>query len=152
MGVISSVKLIEITFSRQWRELHLNDQQKSKEELVKELKALREQTAKLEAEIAALRKQGGGKQVMQERAPRVPLDADIEFMGDFDIVQAKGVNISEGGICFSVKEDLPFEIRFERNGCLETRRANFVWAKRLETGGYHLGFKFVAPKEDYPTF
>jgi len=133
--------------------LHLDDQQKSKEELVEELKALREQTVKLEAEIAALREEGSGKQVLQQRAaPRVALDADIEFMGDFDIVQARGINISEGGICFSVKEDLPFEIRFERDGQLETRRAHFVWAKRLETGGYHLGFKFVAPKEDYPVF
>lgn len=129
----------------------MDDQQKSKEELIEELKTLREQKSKLDSELTALRKEGEGK-VIRERPPRVALDADIEFMGDFDIVQAKGINISEGGICFSVKEDLPFEIRFERDGQLETRRAHFVWAKRLETGGYHLGFKFVASKEDYPNF
>ena len=132
--------------------LLLNDEQKTKEQLVEELQTLREQIVKLESEIAGLRRHEGKANAFQERAPRVTLDADIEFMGDFDIVQATGINISDGGICFAVKEDLPFEIRFELNGKLETRRAHFVWARNLPSGGYHLGFKFVQPKEDYPTF
>ena len=130
----------------------MSDEQKTKEQLVAELKTLRGQIATLESEIVGLRQKGGNSAGFQERAPRVELDADIEFMGDFDIVQARGINISEGGICFAVKEDLPFEMRFELEGKLETRRAHFVWAKRLPTGGYHLGFKFVAPSKNDTTF
>ena len=130
----------------------MNNEQKSKEQLIEELTVLRERTAELESEIAGLREERAKAQAYPDRPPRVELDADIEFMGDFDIVQAKGINISEGGICFAVKDDLPFEIRFERQGKWETRRAHFVWAKRLSSGGYHLGFKFVAPREDYPNF
>lgn len=76
------------------------------------------------------------------RTPRLEISADIEFIGDFDIVRARGVNLSGGGICFEISECLPFEMRFEANGEKHTHRARLVWLKRLEDGACRFGFEF----------
>ena len=81
---------------------------------------------------------------------RQPLQTSIEFIGDFDIVVASGVDLSEGGICFELAEGLPFEMRFERDGTAHQKRAQLVWVKRLPKGSYRFGFTFV-PSEPFPT-
>ncbi len=77
------------------------------------------------------------------RPERLPLDADVEFIGDFDVLQAKGINISEGGIAFEVEGGLPFEMRFNSGEENTEYRAELVWMKRLPSGGYRMGLKFV---------
>ena len=85
------------------------------------------------------------------RAQRRELDAEIEFIGDFDLVSARGVDISEGGICFEVGEGFPFEMQFQWDGEEHRHRARLVWMKRLEDGSYRCGFEFVSP-EPHPAF
>ncbi len=77
------------------------------------------------------------------RPERIPLDTEIEFIADFDLLKAEGINISEGGIAFEIKGGLPFEMRFKFEGQDQTYQAELVWMKRLPHGGYRMGLKFV---------
>jgi hypothetical protein len=124
----------------------VNNRQQSREELEAEVVALRRQVAELEARLAGAALRGSICPV--ERPPRLPLASDVEFMGDFDVLRARGVNISEQGICFEVHEELPFEMRFDLHGRTQTRRAHCVWVRRLPAGGCHLGLRFVPPKPE----
>ena len=85
------------------------------------------------------------------RAQRRELDAEIEFIGDFDVVSARGVDISKSGICFEMEEGFPFEMQFRRDGEKHRHRARLVWMKRLEDGSYRFGFEFIPP-EPHPAF
>ena len=82
------------------------------------------------------------------RAERQPLQAQIEFIGDFDIVEAQGVNLSSGGICFEVSESLAFEMRFEAGDGQHRHRAHLAWMEALPDGGHRFGFKFVPDEEE----
>ena len=117
--------------------------EKKREMLEAELSALRRQVSELETRLAAADGRGG---CPLERPPRRPIDTDVEFIGDFDVLRAKGVNISDEGICFELEEELPFEMRFELHGQTQTRRAHCVWVRRLPNGGYHIGLRFVPTK------
>ena len=130
----------------------MKDDQKTKHELIEELEAMRQQVEKLESELSMLKSENDNTKKPVSRAPRFPLHATIEFIGDFDIISAKGVNISESGICFESKEDLPFEMQFETKGELQRYRAHLVWARRLDDGGYRFGLKFTDIEESLPTF
>ena len=44
------------------------------------------------------------------RTQRRALRTQITFIGNFSLVQAQGIDLSEGGVCFEVAEDLPFEM------------------------------------------
>ena len=117
------------------------DQEKTKDQLINELESMRQRIADLESK---------GKEAKgPTRSPRTELHADIEFIGDFDIVQAKGINLSEGGICFELGEPLPFEIQFELGGNMRKHRAHLLWMKRRQEGRYRFGLKFVKA-EPYP--
>jgi len=83
------------------------------------------------------------------RQKRKPLPTSIEFIGDFDLVEAHGVNISEGGICFEVQGGLPFEMRFQHQGKTYQKRGQIAWVKKRQDGSYQFGFMFVPP-ETYP--
>ena len=114
--------------------------------LVDELEAARNHVAELEARLASME-----QETLTRRQERQPLEADIEFIGDFDIIGAKGIDLSEGGICFEVSEPLTFEMRFDVHKQTHSHRAQLIWVKSLSTGGYHLGFKFIPPVSE-PSF
>lgn len=88
---------------------------------------------------------------VDERKPRRPLTTTVEFISDFDILEAKGINVSEGGLAFEIEGGLPFEMRISKKGDLQNYRGELVWMKRLPSGGYRMGFKF-SEKEKGPTF
>ena len=116
----------------------MNDDEKTKDQLLKELKVMRERLSELEE-----------KQITPtQRANRESIYTNIEFIGDFDIIEAKGINISEGGICFLLNDPLAFEMRFELNGSIERHRGQLKWVKKVENEGYHYGFKFVQTDEN----
>ncbi len=119
---------------------------KTKQQLQDEIQSLRRRIDELENQLDACM-----NIALQERRPRYPLQAKIEFVGDFDIVNARGVNISDGGICLRLADDLPFEMQFEHDGRTVRRRAHLVWLKRHDSDGYHSGFKFV-DDESFPEF
>ena len=131
----------------------MTDADKTREALVAELAearaevdALRDKAAALESRLAERVRKPNPRQ------PRREIQADIEFIADFDLVRAEGIDLSEGGICFEVGRDLPFEMRFELAGRRREKRANLVWVRRIEDGRYRLGFQFLPPDEPDPVF
>ncbi len=130
----------------------MDQEEKTESQLTEELGAMRKRVAELEAAIAELKKHKPNHEgSFVVRSPRIEIRTDIEFIADFDIVEARGVNISETGICFELSENLPFEIQFRIEGKLHRHRANLIWAKKLPEGGYRFGLEFVQPEPE-PTF
>lgn len=126
--------------------------EKNREEAIEETEALRRRVAELESLITVLESKIGRKdEIPKERAPRTEINTSIEFIADFDVVEAKGINLSESGICFELNEDLPFEMQFSLEGKTHRHRARLVWARRLCKGGYRFGLQFIPP-EAYPRF
>jgi hypothetical protein len=129
----------------------MKDDHKTKEELIDELELHRQRLAELERKIdrlEALEEKSPVKSTA--RYPRVKLDATIEFIGHFDTVQAKGINFSEGGICFELNEALPFDLKFAHEGEVHEHCAHLIWMKRFPDGGYRFGLQFV-PAEANPS-
>ena len=73
------------------------------------------------------------------------LRAEIKFIGDFGLIQAQGINLSEGGICFEVEGKIPFEMEFEIDGETHEHRANLIWLSQVGKDRSQLGFSFVPP-------
>lgn len=125
----------------------MKDDEKTKAQLIEELEALRRKVAEFEA--GSIKSGPESKEHFRcpkTRAPRVNLNAGIEFIGDFDVLEAKGINISEGGICFELTRNLPFEMQFELDGKLHRYRAHLVWVKQIEEGGCRFGLQFIEEK------
>ena len=125
----------------------MTDKDKTKSELNDELRAAYEKIDELESAVSELK-----MRIEDEtkgflfRPPRRDINSNIEFIADFDIIEASGINISTGGLCFEVREELPFEMQFELKSKLHRYRAHLVWMKRLPQGGYRFGFMFVSPE------
>lgn len=117
---------------------------KTRAELEEELRAAYEKIEELELAVSQLKlRLEDETKGFLFRPPRRNLHANIEFIADFDIIEANGINISTGGLCFEVREELPFEMQFELKKKLYRYRGHLVWMKRLPTGGYRFGFMFV---------
>lgn len=128
------------------------DDEKSRGALVAELTAARQEVERLRDKTALLEARLAEKsRPPHPRQPRREIDADIEFIADFDVVRAEGIDLSEGGICFEVNRDLPFEMKFELEGERHEKRANLVWVRRQSDGRIRLGFRFTSP-EPAPEF
>jgi hypothetical protein len=108
-----------------------------------EVRALREQVQHLSLKIGE--KTGERREPLKERASRRPLHSEIELIGDFDIIEAEGVDISESGICFELRKQLFFDMRFVQNGTLSEKRARLIWVKQTDDGRPRLGFHFEEP-------
>ncbi len=127
----------------------MTDIRKTKAQLISELAEARREIGELRSELEALESQkNAGSESLENRAPRHEIRTHIEFFADFDVIEARGINISEGGICLELDEDLPFEMRFELNGRMHQHRAHLVWVKRSSRGGYLLGLMFARPRAD----
>jgi hypothetical protein len=125
----------------------MSDTRKTKSELIDELNNLRKKIAKLEISPKhSAEKKTAPATTSGTRGNRVPLKANIEFIGAFDLIKAKAVNVSESGISFKTSGDLPFEMRYKQNGETVTRTAHLIWVKHTEKGGYYFGLKFVSEK------
>ena len=120
----------------------------TKQELEAELEKLQHKIDKLQKTIAAAQTK---QKMLHPRQPRKKLKADIEFIGDFDLIKAKAVNISDSGICFKTSSNLPFEMRYQYDGQTVSRRAHLIWLKHEKKNGYNFGLKFVTRKK-YPQF
>ncbi|MFP4309601.1 MAG: PilZ domain-containing protein [Desulfococcaceae bacterium] len=124
----------------------MDDQDKSKAELIEELETMRGAVTHLEARVRHLESlRPPSTVVLENRAPRENLHSRVEFIADFDVLEAMGLNVSESGISFELYEDLAFEMRFEFHGEIQHHRAHLVWVRRLQTGGYRFGLRFTEP-------
>lgn len=119
-------------------------EKKEKNKILKDITALKNQILKLEKKLASFSDKNKIKE-FKNRLPRVDLNADIEAIGDFDILKATGIEISEGGISFEMEEDLPFEIQFYLKDELFKQRAHLVWLEKKQSGGNRCGFRFIEP-------
>ncbi|MDM8525232.1 PilZ domain-containing protein [Desulfococcaceae bacterium HSG8] len=124
----------------------MKNDQKTNAQLAEEVEVLRRRLAELESKISESESQKGE---LTSRSPRQELPADIEFIADFDITEAKGVDLSESGVCFEISDHLPFEMQFRHEGHFNRRRAHLIWVKQTPEGRYRFGLKFVSP-EPYP--
>ncbi|MCC7265375.1 MAG: PilZ domain-containing protein [Candidatus Latescibacteria bacterium] len=107
---------------------------RTREEVMAEIGALRQRLAELQREAGP-----------DPRTDRAELQTAIEFIGDFDVLQAEGVDLSEGGIGFELRHPLFFEMHFTFDGRARQHRAHLVWMKLTDEGGCRCGFKFDAP-------
>lgn len=123
-------------------EAFMGDCKKDTNKLEEELSLLKSYVAKLEDRLKGCPERPE-IDIRPREFPRIPLDARISFVGEFDIVEAMGVNLSAGGICIEMKEDMYYEMRFENEGAEVSRRARLVWSRRLAKGGCRLGLEFV---------
>lgn len=123
----------------------MDDDEKTREQLINEVKALRRMVADqgVEGEAQKEKAAGPGTSRTQRNAIRTP----ITFIGNFSLVQAQGIDLSEGGVCFEVAEDLPFEMEFEIDGEVHQHKGSLVWMKKLENRLSRWGFKFM-PGDD----
>jgi hypothetical protein len=119
----------------------------TKKDLIIELQSLQEHIRRIEEKINVCREESTGNNI-KVRSPRLPLQANIEFVGDFDILDAEGMDISETGICFELSVPLTFDMRFVQDGEIVTKRAALIWVKQLENGRSRLGLHFVGSEHE----
>ena len=113
--------------------------------LAEEVERLRQRVAELEEKLATARSAGETSAYLVPREEREEMEGNIEFMGDFDELQANGVDVSKGGLCLEVSKPLPFDIKLSVQNEEYVYRGHMAWMKSLEDGSYRLGFKFVPP-------
>jgi hypothetical protein len=107
------------------------------QEILSEIQKLREQVQHLGSKLVER------STPLKDRASRQPLQSEIEMIGDFDILEAEGVDISDTGICFELRNHLFFDMRFMHGDTLTEKRAQLVWVKQADDGRTRLGFHFV---------
>ena len=115
----------------------MRDADMTREQLIGELTELRQQVEALKATEAPQEMKGSD----ELRSERSSLEAQIEFIGDFDIVEASGVDMSDGGICFDMSGALRFDMKVTTSDWEQIQRANLAWMKRLESG-YRFCFEY----------
>lgn len=113
----------------------MRDQDKNKDQLINELNELRQRISTLEKQL-----EDNGK---PQRSERNEFSTAIQFIGDFGLVDAKGLDLSDGGIGFEIEDDIPFDMEFEYDGKMHQHRANLIWMRRLANGCSRFGFQFI---------
>lgn len=74
---------------------------------------------------------------------RRPFSSKVEFIANFDVMEAGGINISDGGVAFEVAQGLSFDMRLPDHSGDQVHQAELVWLKRRPDGSVRLGFKFT---------
>ena len=105
-----------------------------------ELEKLQRRVEKVKSRIAEELEKSGKVNAAQMRKK---INAEIEFIADFDLIKAKAINISTGGISFETSSNLPLEMRFQHEGKTVSRRAKMIWLKQKKRSGYVFGLKFI---------
>lgn len=117
---------------------NLTDSNRTKDELLNELENLRQRVEQLEGELDLSTGRSHRTQAREQLE-----NAKIQFISQFEIVDAKGVDLSQGGICFDVAEPLYFHMRVDGpEGRLDSQ-ARLAWIRDTTGGGCRMGFQFV---------
>jgi len=128
----------------------MNDENRTKDELILEIRQLREELERMQSEVGAIKNRSKHElSEIKKRGPREELNAQIELAAEVDVINGEGINISEGGVSFAIEEELVFDIMFESNGEVYRGNADLAWFKRLKDGGCHLGFEYH--RDAHPT-
>lgn len=121
----------------------MQDSKKTKAQLIDELAELRMRLAERPGPEPDKDEDEDTDEDSQPRSKRNELKTSIQFIGDFGLVEAKGLDLSAGGIGFELEEDIPFDMEFEIKGELHQHRARMVWMQRLQDGRSRFGFQFI---------
>ncbi|MDR2733050.1 MAG: PilZ domain-containing protein [Spirochaetota bacterium] len=123
----------------------------SEQDLLKELARLQKHIQSVEGMLMKNEANRG----FRDRPPRHILQSEVELAGDFDVLEAEGVDISDTGLCFDLRKPLIFDVRFMYKEELHEKRCSLVWMKQVESGSSRLGFQFLEPisqsKTEHPT-
>ncbi|MBN2009348.1 hypothetical protein JW960_08375 [candidate division KSB1 bacterium] len=120
----------------------MNTQEHAMDALHQELEGSKKLVRELQAKLQQVERNGG----VRPRPGREELQSPVEFIGDFDIVHAEGINVSEDGVSFQVKKPLTIEMHYLHDGIQMRRRAHLVWMKQAPDKSYQFGLKFVEPE------
>lgn len=118
----------------------MQDSKKTKAQLIAELAELKNRLAELTGEPSDETTETTDS---HPRSTRNEIKTAIQLIGDFGLVEAKGLDLSDGGIGFELEDDIPFDMEFEVDGNLHQHRAHMVWMQRLDNGRSRFGFQFI---------
>ena len=122
-----------------------------RDDLLLEIEYLRGRLAKLETDLTEFDENAStGWNELNPRQKRKPFEGAFSFSGDFDEVEARGVDLSDGGVCFEIGGDLPFSVQVRCGDRVVERSGSLAWAQRMGNGKCRFGFEFtdLAPEED----
>ncbi len=112
-----------------------------------ELKRIRETAASLQREIAVMLAKVAPERDQLRKRPRASFDTEIAAALASDMIDANGVDISEGGFGCSSSVPLRFTFRFEHDGVLREEDCDLIWARPSDKGETQMGFRFVRDGE-----
>jgi hypothetical protein len=116
----------------------------AKEDVLLEMDYLRKRLRGLEEDLERLDADADeGWELLNPREERAPYDGVISFTGEVENVLAHGVDLSEGGVCFEVQQDLDFTLRMMLGDDDTRRKAKLAWAQRMGDGRTRFGFEFT---------
>ncbi len=78
---------------------------------------------------------------------RVPLEKQVEFYVDEDILLARTADHSANGIRITTEKPIKIFMRTLIDGELIEREARIIWAGPAEGGGIEYGFEYIAQDE-----
>jgi hypothetical protein len=107
--------------------------------------ALMERVRALEAQLGETRTNHRDRRYERKSVP-----SSIQFTGDFDLREARGVDLSENGICFEIESPLVFPMAIQVDGRVERRAASLVWIQSLANGSFRVGFEFDRALDEAP--
>ena len=116
----------------------MRDEDKTKEQLISELRDLRRQLSPPTDETEATSADH------DQRSKRRPTQTPIAFVANFELVHAQGVDVSDSGICFETSEDLQFEMEFEVDGVSHQHTAHLVWMRKTPPNRSRWGFELAS--------
>jgi hypothetical protein len=122
----------------------MQDSKKTKAQLIEELAELKNRLAELTGEPSDETTETTETTDSHPRSTRNEIKTAIQLIGDFGLVEAKGLDLSDSGIGFELEDDIPFDMEFEVDGDLHQHRAHMVWMQRLDNGRNRFGFQFIA--------
>lgn len=73
----------------------------------------------------------------------MPLKSDVEFAMDHKILEARGVDVSEGGVAFETSEPLHVALTVTVDGETMTRQARLVRILKDDDGKFTFGLEFA---------
>ena len=101
----------------------MQDSKKTKAQLIEELAELKNRLAELTGEPSDKTTETTDS---HPRSTRNEIETAIQLIGDFGLVEAKGLDLSDSGIGFELEDDIPFDMEFEVDGDLHQHRAHMV--------------------------
>lgn len=108
-----------------------------------ELEALRQRLAMLEIEMTDGEADLGiVLNPSNRREERLPWEGAVDAESHSTRIEARGVNLSENGLCFESDQQFRLTVRFAIGGTIQERSARLAWSRTTKEGRTQLGVEF----------